>query len=253
MPNNPVQATLSSSLGGREHRFYFAMSLAMAAVVFVGFARTFFLAFLWSEHSPDASSDLIYYVHGVFFATWIVLLVTQTLLISTRRVIWHRRAGWSAVLLIPLIVITGVAVCVAAATRPDTPELPVMSLDFMGVLVTGIAMFAALAALGVMYRRRAGTHKRLMLLATVNLLQAAVVRIPLEFTHFQGPVRTFLLAYSILIPLVFWDLVTRRRLHPVTLWGGGAIVASLPLRLWFSTTPLWQSIAEWLTRHWMIS
>jgi hypothetical protein len=42
-------------------------------------------------------------------------------------------------------------------------------------------------------------------------------------------------------------LVTRRRLHPVTLWGGLALVVSQPLRLVVSGTGAWLAFARWLT------
>jgi hypothetical protein len=87
-----------------------------------------------------------------------------------------------------------------------------------------------------------------MYLATINLLQAAVVRIPLTFLYDAGLVTTFSLAYAFILPLVVWDLVTLRRIHVATLWGGGGIILSLPLRLWASSTTAWLSVATW-TMH----
>jgi hypothetical protein len=46
------------------------------------------------------------------------------------------------------------------------------------------------------------------------------------------------------LPLVAWDLVTRGRLHPVTLWGGLLVVASGPLRLAIAFTDAWLAFAE---------
>ena len=42
-------------------------------------------------------------------------------------------------------------------------------------------------------------------------------------------------------------MVTRRRVHPATIWGGLLIVVSPPLRLTISGTPAWTAFAGWLT------
>jgi hypothetical protein len=47
---------------------------------------------------------------------------------------------------------------------------------------------------------------------------------------------------------IVYDYVTRRRVHPVYLWGGALLVISVPLRLGLSTTSAWRGFAEMLTR-----
>ena len=39
-------------------------------------------------------------------------------------------------------------------------------------------------------------------------------------------------------------VVTRRRVHPVYLWGGSALVLSVPLRLALSNTAAWKAFAS---------
>ena len=70
----------------REHLFFTGMVVAMALVVLTGFARSFFFAFMWRDHDPDASTEPIYYVHGMFAAAWMVWAVVQPLLIRSRHV-----------------------------------------------------------------------------------------------------------------------------------------------------------------------
>ena len=45
--------------------------------------------------------------------------------------------------------------------------------------------------------------------------------------------------------LVAWDFASRGRVHPVTLWGGLAIVVSQPLRLVLMGTEAWLACARW--------
>ncbi|MGH7577880.1 MAG: hypothetical protein ACREM1_22505 [Longimicrobiales bacterium] len=49
-----------------------------------------------------------------------------------------------------------------------------------------------------------------------------------------------------LAALVFYDLATRGRLHPATLWGGGFLLASGPLRVAIGYSRPWQDFARML-------
>jgi hypothetical protein len=229
----------------REHLFFIGMAAAMTVVVLVGFARSFFFAFLWPEHAPDASTEPIYYVHGAFAAAWMAFAIVQPVLIRNRRVQWHRRAGWIGAVIAGAAVLTGTYVAVLSAARRPGDPLPATPLDFLGVIVSGIVMFGVFVGLAVFYRRNGPVHKRLIYLATINLLQAAVVRIPLSFLHFAGPWRTYPVAYAFVLPLFIWDFSVLRRIHPATLWGGLGIIVSLPVRLWLSGTAAWLAVAEW--------
>jgi hypothetical protein len=86
-------ATTSASVvrPASERRFFGWMALAILAVVFIGFSRSFFLRPLF----PDwpSPSEPIFYVHGTAFATWIVLLVAQARLVAAGRTDLHRRIG----------------------------------------------------------------------------------------------------------------------------------------------------------------
>ena len=53
----------------------------MTIVVIAGFARTFFLAFLYEEPHPLAPPETIFYVHGAIAAVWMALLIVQPTLI----------------------------------------------------------------------------------------------------------------------------------------------------------------------------
>ena len=47
---------------------------------------------------------------------------------------------------------------------------------------------------------------------------------------------------------IVYDKWSRGRIHPVYVWGGAALVISVPLRLALSSTAAWRAFAEWLTR-----
>lgn len=83
-------------------------------------------------------------------------------------------------------------------------------------------LFAVFFGAGFLKRRQAGTHKRLMVLSMVALLQAAVDR--MHWLPGAG-VPKFVYLYALLIPLFAFDFVSLRRIHPITLVGTGIMIA----------------------------
>ncbi len=81
------------------------------------------------------------------------------------------------------------------------------------------------------------------------LIEASIGRWPFAFMQWTSPVPGFsmllLVADVFLVPMVVWDLVSRGRIHPVTLWGGVALVAAQPLRILLSGTSAWLAFAGW--------
>src|SRR5713226_2246730 len=115
--SNPAKPSVG--LPGRryDHLFFSAMALCMLATVFVGFARTYYLAGVFSAPLPS----LIIHLHGAAFSCWILLLVTQTSLVSASRVDFHRRLGIAGFLLGCLMVILGVLAATDSLARSAGP------------------------------------------------------------------------------------------------------------------------------------
>ena len=236
--------TFATGRASPERRFYTGMALAILAAVLLGFSRSFFLRPLF----PDwpSPSETIFYVHGTVFSCWILLLVVQTSLIAGGRAGVHRTIGpYGAALAAAMVVLGTIAALVAARRPTGFVDVPVPPLQFLAVPLFDIALFAVFVGLAVARRRDAQSHKRLMLLGTLDLVTAAVARWPLGFD--PGPLGFFGLTDLFLVPLAIWDFRTRGRLHPVTLWGGLAIIASQPLRLLISGTQGWLGFARWAT------
>jgi len=228
-----------------ERRFYTGMAVALFLAVYVGFARSFFLRPLFP--GAKAPHEAIFYVHGMLFAAWCVLLVAQAALIGVGRPDLHRRLGACGVVLIVSMPVLGLWGALVAAHRPEGfIGVRVPPLQFLVVPVFDVVLFATFAAMAVAKRRDLQSHKRLMLLATVNLTGAAFARWPLVPAD-SGPFVYYSLAYLFLVALAVWDFRSRGWLHPVTVWGGLAMLVSVPVRLALSGTALWLELARWAT------
>ena len=228
----------------RERLFYIGMVIAIVITVFAGFSRTFYLR---PYFQTQALIPLLI-LHGVVFSSWIVLLVTQTTLVATKRMRTHMRLGIAGGLLASLMILIGTVTAIVRAKGPS-PVPGVNPLSFLTIPLGDMLVFASLVGAAFYFRRRADTHKRLMLLATIAILPAAVARLPFAFIQQYGPLAFFGLSDLFIVPCLIYDIVTRGRPHRATVLGGALIVISHPLRLVIGNTHAWLVFATWLT-HW---
>lgn len=233
-----------------ERWFHFGLALALAAAVVLGFARTFFLRAWFPEWAGvHAAPEPIFYVHGAIFTAWLLLLMVQPLLVAAGRVHIHRKLGWVGAGLALAMVVVGTAGALVAARRSTGFfDVPMPPLQFLVVPLSLMVIFAVFVALAIVNRKRPQSHKRYMLLATISLIEAGIARWPFAFMH-GSPIPGFgmieLCVDAFLIPMVIWDLATRGRVHPVTLWGGAVLIANQPLRIMLSGTQAWLAFASW--------
>ena len=231
-----------------DRAFYSGMSLALGLTVLAGFAPTYYLRFL-SGGTPVTISGAVVtplrHLHGVLFTAWVVLFVVQTTLIAGRRVVLHQRLGIAGAVLAAAMVAVGLRTAIAAGARGSAPP-GVDSLTFMAVPFFDMIVFSTLIVAALVSRRNREAHKRLMLLAYVSIVTAAVARLPGVLP--LGPLVFFGLSFLFVIAAVVYDFVTRHRVHRAYIWGGALIALSVPARLAISGTAAWHTFAEMLTR-----
>jgi hypothetical protein len=133
------------------------------------------------------------------------------------------------------------------AVVPGVPPL-----QFLVMSIATLVTFPTLLGLAVWFRKNAGVHKRLVLIATLELVMAAVGRLPGIFAPL-GPIGPlgipglFTVTDLFLVAIAIHDWRTLGRVHPATLWGGLFLIASQPGRLIIGSTAMWMSFAGWLT------
>jgi hypothetical protein len=233
----------------RERVFFGGMAVAMLALVFAGFAPTYYLRS--SFGSPELTLPLL--IHGFAFTAWMVLLVVQTSLIATDRTDVHRQLGVVGVMLGVAMMVLGAYVAITRTRAGLTAVVPGASrLQLLAISIATLVTFPPLLGAGVWFRRSAGIHKRLVLIATLELVTAAVGRLPGIFGPL-GPVGPLGIpglfggTDLFLVAIAIHDWRTLGRLHPATLWGGLFLIASQVGRLVVGGTAPWLSFAGWLT------
>lgn len=217
-----------------EHPFYLGITVMFLALVFWTFARTFYLKLLFST----PSLPLLLHVHAVAMTGWVVLLVVQASLISTRYVQWHRRVGVFGAAWAGLVVILGSVTTLHAAAREVQAhstraggQVFIMTLDLLQM-----ALFAAYVTAAILLRHRPDYHKRFMLLTIGCMLPDALARLPVSFMT-NGLILLGLDGF--VIGCVLIDTLRYRRLHPALGWGGLVFMVTFHVALVTASRPAW--------------
>jgi hypothetical protein len=229
-------------------KLYVGLALMIAAIVFVGFSRSFYGTFV-----ENAAHPWIIHVHAAVYVGWLALLIAQTLLAARGEIATHRRVGNFGIAYGALVWILGLIVSVA---------MPVINVrsglwrveqgeQFLATPLVDMVLFGGFFGAAIVYRRKPEIHKRLIILATVAVMFAAVGRAFTNVGFLLGdpeaplggiPAR-LLLWYSPVLIAMAHDLVTRRRIHPVYVIGV-VVMAVAFLRFPYSQTDQWHGIAR---------
>jgi hypothetical protein len=215
--------------------FFPLMTVAIALTVLVGFGPTYFFRSLTG--APPL--PWLTHVHGLAFSGWVLLLTAQVWLVGAGRRDVHRRLGVAGAGLAVVMVWMGIAVALATARRDIAAGRADDALGFLIIPLGDIVAFAGLVAGALVLRARRETHRRLMLLATLAILVAAIGRIP-----WLGGTGGIIACFLVLLAAApVYDWFTRGRPHPVSLWGGAAVFLFALGRFLASESSWWRAIA----------
>lgn len=202
---------------------------------------------------------VVLHMHAVAMGSFLLLLLTQSILMATGRCEQHKKLGIAAFVLVPLLVAIGSVLAptiyhlvwnLAQSGPPDVRlqmQKRVFALENILLMQIRIGILFPLFMVIALKNRGAniGLHKRMIFLATAVPLPAAIDRMSwLPNTLPASPVGTDLWILAALSPLVLWDVVRNRRLHEAyCIWLAVYLpVALLVYRLW--DTPWWHSTAR---------
>jgi len=218
--------------------FYFCMSLAMAGLVVWAFSRTVD-GHLFHANPPR---PLLLWMHATAFASWMLFFIAQSALVRVRKVSVHRFLGWFGAALAAVMVVLGVTVAIVM-TRFDTVVLHQTGVDsFLSIPFCDMAVFGGLIALAIYWRTRPDFHRRLVFIATCELMDAAIGRFDFWFDH-----SIFYAGLDLLIVLgMLRDWVVEGRVHKVYLYALPVMIVaqSLTVYAWRADPAWWQGITH---------
>jgi hypothetical protein len=215
--------------------FYFCMSLVMAGLVVWGFSHTVDTN-LFHANPPR---PWLLWMHGTAFSTWIIFFIAQSALVRVRKVSVHRLLGWFGAGLATLMTGLGFTIAIVM-TRFDTVVLHQKDVDsFLSIPFTDMIVFGSCIALAILWRKRSEYHRRLIFIATCQLMDAAIGRFDFWFNH-----SLFYAGLDLLIVLgMVRDWMVDGRVHKVYLYALPPMIAlqSLAIYVWRVNPQWWRA------------
>lgn len=268
-------ATVAEELPVREHKPDILSGTTRAHSIdrwiFVGMASWFILIVL-AGFIPDSLMKLglikagvrppfplILHVHAVLMGSFLLLLLTQSVMVATDRCALHRQLGIAAFVLVPALVVAGLVLAptmfrqtwegahfgpppVRAALAPVVPVVE----NILLLQIRAGLLFAFFVAIALGARSdRPGIHKRMMFLGTAVPLGAAIDRIVwLPSSMPALPWTTDVYTLLAIAPMFLWDVLRNGRVHGAyKLWLALYLPAALLLSyVW--DKPWWHAAAE---------
>lgn len=242
-------------------RWIYVFSAALfIAVILTGFIPDSLnkIAAVREGHRPPF--PIVLHMHAVLMASFMTLLLAQTVLMATGRRELHMKVGLAAFVVAPALVLVGIVLvptmyhqtsdALRAATTPaarDNLHKVLLAKDDIMLLQFRIALlFPLMLAMALMARRiDSGFHKRMMILASAIPLAAGIDRIDwLPSTLPGSPISSDIYMLAAVSPMFVWDLIRNQRIHRAYLvWIAMALPVALVIyRLW--DTPGWHALAH---------
>lgn len=201
----------------------------------------------------------VLHFHAVLMASFLLLLLAQTILVAIGKCDLHRRVGIAAFILVPALVIVGFilvptiyhqmwnALQVAPPEHRGQLEALLHRLNDIFLMQLRIGtLFPLFIFLGLRARDRdAGFHKRMMILAPACALAAGIDRITwLPTTLPASPTASDLYVLLAISPMFIWDVFRNRRVHEAYwVWLGFTLPLSAAVHYlwgtqwWYATAP----------------
>jgi hypothetical protein len=216
----PGDTTSQMKAGGSflDRHFYAGMAWFFVIVAIAGFAPRSLAIVSGTMRSPP----LVVHLHAAVMASWVSLLAVQATLSLTGRMDLHRRWGLASLVVGPLVLIALIAVTIVRQNdAAGTPAGPIVN-NILFVQIRSIVLFPTFFVWALRTRRTdLEMHKRMMLLATLMLLDAAIARMSwLPYNEFpKSYLAVHLYLLLLLVPALLFDLIRRGRIHRAWVWG----------------------------------
>lgn len=252
-----MELTMNAGTTPVKQGFFVWAAAACALVAFGGFAPTYWLQL----PAGTFVGPPLLHLHGALFFAWTVLLLSQATLAANGRFSHHRAWGLAGIALASAMVVVGMAAAIGTLNAGLAAGYGDRSRAFMVLPVSAIGLFVGFVVAAVANIKRPEAHKRLMVLATLSLLQAAMGRIFFVIVTGGGPglrpglgpppplaigLVPSLIPELLIVAGIIYDWRVRGRPHPAWLIGAAVITTVVVTRGIVANTPAWLAIADFL-------
>ena len=201
----------------------------------------------------------VLHMHAVLMGTFLLLLLGQTWLMATGQKGRHMQLGVASICVAALLVVVGSVLAptmyyqswnalqsAPPAAQAQLQEIVAVRENILLLQLRIGILFPLLLAVAVRARNEdSGLHKRMMILATVVPIEAAVARMTWLPTSMPGsPLLSELFTLAPVVPMFVWDVVRNRSVHRAYWWFLALYVASAAVVELLWDTPGWHATAR---------
>lgn len=216
-----MAATRSFNSYLSDQLFFTRLSQVLAALIVFGFLQWALRGFVDPMRTP-----VWIHAHGVAMLAWLGTIVTQNRLAGSGNIALHRKLGWTSLGLVFLILGLGTYAGRMALAMHRVPPF-FTNAYFLALTHVEVTVFAltVLAAIGM--RRQTQWHRRLMIAATVLLMEPALGRLlPMPLLgQIVGGWTITAVQVGFLAIMARHDARVLGRVHPATITGMALAIA----------------------------
>lgn len=235
----------ASPSAGAAHLFFTGYMTIICAIIFLGFAPSFYLRGLAPSAAPLAPLRWDMAAHGVLASLFMLAFPAQSWLAARGRMNAHIAVGkWAFVLgalLVPLGYLVGARAYHAERPVPIPADLveAFVALPLFGSAFLGLALWLAWR-----HRFNGAAHKRMMVCIACQMADPAIFRLPIFEMGPAGIAAIQGLMLATLLPLWLWDFATMGRIHRGTVVGSAIFASELCLRTLIMPTGAWAGLVH---------
>jgi heme A synthase len=230
----------------KSYRNLSYLFLALLLITIIGFFKTYFGLAPYFEGLKS-----VYHIHAVALLLWIAMLITQPLLIKNKRLDLHRKVGKLSYFVMLFVVYSIIQVAEVQYYRGVSEGMSSADLNFgMYMTFADVMPFTILYLLAIWYSKKPKIHMRLIIACSVIFFNPAIGRIFIFYLGvpmFEGILLAYAFCDLILLGFLFFDWKSGRDFKPY-LYSLLFLVFWHTSFLYFPSTQLWQSIAQWLVK-----
>lgn len=202
----------------RAEPFWHRMAIGLAVFIVFGFLQFALRGFV----DPVAAPFWVH-VHGVVMLAWLALLIAQPTLVSRDNLALHRQLGRIGGLLAIFITLLGIFTGIASLMLGRFPPFFTPPY-FLALTVIESLVFGAMVGWAIRRRRATDWHRRLMIGATIVILEPALGRLlPIPLMGPWAEPAVALCQLAVVAIVAAYDRRSRGAVHPAT-WAVAAVV-----------------------------
>ncbi len=235
------------------------MAVWFIAIVLAGFIPDSIMKVGMVQAGLRPPFPIVLHMHAVLMGSFLLLLLTQTVLMATGRRALHMRLGIVGIVLAVALVTVGFVLAptmyyetwnalqsAPPAAQAKLQEVLSIKEDILLLQLRIGILFPLFLAIGIRARSgNAGLHKRMMILATVMALPAGIDRIPwLPSMMPASPLLVDFYTVLAISPMLVWDVIRNHSLHRAYwIWFAVTIPFAVIVNLLWDT-PAWHATAK---------